>query len=78
MLWLRCPSCGRRPVEEFTFGGEQRAPDPSIADPAARDVDYAWMYDNPNGPTTERWFHHAGCRRWLTVRRDAHTDTLIG
>ena len=35
------------------------------------------MFENPDGPTTERWFHAAGCRRWLTVRRDTTTDTVI-
>ena len=25
MLWLDCPRCGRRPLDEFTFGGERRA-----------------------------------------------------
>jgi sarcosine oxidase delta subunit len=27
--------------------------------------------------TTERWFHAAGCRRWVTVRRDTITDTVV-
>jgi sarcosine oxidase delta subunit len=27
--------------------------------------------------TTERWFHAFGCRRWLTVRRDTSTDTVV-
>ncbi len=77
MLWLPCPNCGPRPVEEFTFGGELRVPDEAIVDPAARDLDYAWMQDNLQGASTERWFHAAGCRRWLTVRRDTATDTVV-
>ena len=24
MLWLDCPRCGRRPLDEFAFGGERR------------------------------------------------------
>ena len=77
MLWLPCSNCGRRPVEEFIFGGELRVPDEAIVDPAARDLDYVWMQDNPEGISTERWFHAAGCRRWLTVRRDTATDTVV-
>ena len=77
MLWLPCSNCGRRPVEEFIFGGELRVPDEAIVDPAARDLDYAWMHDNPEGVSTERWFHAAGCRRWLTLRRDTVTDTVV-
>ena len=48
-----------------------------ITDPAERDVDYVWMFDNIAGPTTERWFHHAGCRRWHTARRDTTTDEVL-
>ena len=25
----------------------------------------------------ERWFHAAGCRRWLTLRRDTRTDEVL-
>jgi len=46
----------------------------SITDPDARDLDRAFMRNNPAGLTTERWFHVAGCRRWLTVRRDTTSD----
>ena len=46
-----------------------RCPD-SITDPDERDFDEVWVFENPDGVTTERWFHAAGCRRWLTVRRD--------
>ena len=35
------------------------------------------MFENPAGVTTERWFHAAGCRRWLTIRRDTTTDTVV-
>jgi len=67
---LDCANCGLRPIEEFTFGGERPAVPDRITDPLERDVDYAWMHDNVNGVTVERWFHAAGCRRWLTIRRD--------
>jgi len=46
----------------------------SITDPDARDLDRAFMRINPAGLTTERWFHVAGCRRWLTLRRDTTSD----
>ena len=74
---LDCPNCGRRPIEEFLLGGERPTIPDSITDPLARDVDYAWMHDNPNGVTTERWFHGAGCRRWLTVRRNTTVDAVL-
>ena len=78
MLWLTCPNCGRRPVEEFSFGGAVPAVPDGITDPDERDVDRVWMFDNVDGLTTERWFHAAGCRRWATVRRDTSIDVEVG
>jgi heterotetrameric sarcosine oxidase delta subunit len=48
-----------------------------ITDPEARDLDRAFMRSNPEGPTSERWFHTYGCRRWLTLRRDTRTDEIL-
>ena len=77
MLWLACPRCGRRPIDEFTFGGERKPVPDWITDPDERDFDEVWVFANPDGPTTERWFHAAGYRRWLTVCRDTPTDTVL-
>ncbi|HEY4331686.1 MAG TPA: sarcosine oxidase subunit delta [Ilumatobacteraceae bacterium] len=77
MLWLTCPICGRRPIDEFLFGGEMPAVPDRITDPGERDVDYVWMFNNTRGVTIERWFHHAGCRRWQTVQRDTVTDSVV-
>lgn len=78
MPWITCPTCGRRPIEEFAFGGELRGVPERITDPTERDVDYVWMRDNVAGVTAERWFHRAGCRRWLTQRRDTTIDAVLG
>jgi heterotetrameric sarcosine oxidase delta subunit len=72
-----CPTCGRRPVEEFVYGGEDHEAPAWIVDPDARNVDEVWMFENPEGPTTERWFHAAGCRRWITIRRDTATMAIL-
>ncbi len=64
-------------MSEFRFGGELPAVPDSITDEAARNVDYVWMLDNIRGVTTERWFHAAGCRRWLTLRRDTVNDQVV-
>jgi sarcosine oxidase subunit delta len=74
---LDCPRCGRRPLDEFAFGGERRTVPSPIDDPARRDFDEVWIFDNPAGETVERWFHAAGCRRWLTVRRDTLADVVL-
>jgi sarcosine oxidase subunit delta len=74
---LDCPRCGRRPLDEFVFGGERRPVSAALTDPDDVDFDGVMLFDNPDGPTTERWFHAAGCRRWLTVRRDTHLDRVV-
>ena len=76
MLWITCPNCGARPVEEFAFGGEMPHVPDRLTDPGERNLDYVWMFDNLAGPTVERWFHEAGCRRWQTVHRDTVSDTV--
>jgi sarcosine oxidase, subunit delta len=77
MLWLTCPLCGYRPVDEFRFGGEVPDVPASLTDPDDRDVDRVWMFNNVDGISTERWFHEAGCRRWMTLRRNTSVDRAI-
>ncbi|MEI2706066.1 MAG: sarcosine oxidase subunit delta [Ilumatobacteraceae bacterium] len=77
MLQVTCPTCGVRPYEEFRYGSVFPVTPDTIADPDARQVDYAWMMDNLDGPTAERWFHEAGCRRWFTAHRNTRTDTWL-
>jgi heterotetrameric sarcosine oxidase delta subunit len=74
---LACPICGQRPIDEFVFGGERRTVPSAIEDPQARDFDEVWTFDNPDGRTTERWFHAAGCRRWLTVVRNTAVGRVL-
>ena len=77
---IDCPNCGSRPFTEFWFGGElgdsPPAPGSSI-DPMA-DFERVWLRRNVAGEQPERWFHYAGCRRWLTAQRDTRTNRLGG
>ena len=70
---ITCPNCGARPVEEYRFGGEAilRSPGEETQDGL---VDRTWMLTNAEGAARERWFHEAGCRRWLTMTRDTRID----
>jgi heterotetrameric sarcosine oxidase delta subunit len=73
---IPCPNCGSRPFTEFWFGGElvpHASATGAPVDPAA-DVARIWYRRNVAGPQTERWFHYAGCRRWLTAERDTSTN----
>ena len=49
MPTLDCPRCGRRPLDEYVFGGERRTAPSSIEDADARDFDEVWIFDNPDG-----------------------------
>jgi len=91
-LKLTCPNCGSRPHTEFWFGGELEVhagsppsvPDATERDPgataAAAEADFArvWLRKNSYGPQRERWFHHAGCRRWHTAERNTLTNEIHG
>lgn len=77
MLLIHCPHCGPRNSSEFHYGGEVvDQPGPHTADPAEW-RDYLYIRRNPAGPTAERWFHRAGCRRVLTVLRDSRTNEIL-
>lgn len=72
-LRLTCPHCGVRPIEEWVYGEILDGPEP----PADRDavaLDRGFFHTNREGEVDEAWFHAAGCRRWVRMRRDTRTD----
>jgi heterotetrameric sarcosine oxidase delta subunit len=71
---IDCPNCGPRSYHEFWFGGELRRYDPDCTD--EEDYRNTWLRANSAGPQQERWFHYAGCRRWLTLERDTVNNTV--
>ena len=80
-LKVTCPNCGPRYTTEFWFGGEllpHAAPSAPDADPLAADFERVWLRTNAAGVQRERWFHHAGCRRWLVTERDTLTNEFHG
>jgi len=79
-LKVICPNCGPRYSTEFWFGGEvppPAAPDAPNADPLQADFERVWLRINRSGVQGERWFHHAGCRRWLVAERDTRTNDVV-
>ena len=77
-LTITCPNCGPRSHAEFWFGGEVSTHGSATADGRDLEQDFArvWLKTNAAGVQLERWFHHAGCRRWLTARRDTLSNTF--
>ncbi|UPJ79381.1 sarcosine oxidase subunit delta [Bradyrhizobium sp. 183] len=73
---IACPHCGLRDVQEFAYlGANPRRPDGLAATEAAM-FEYVYLRDNPRGPHEELWYHGAGCRAWLVVRRHTLTHAI--
>lgn len=72
---IRCPHCGERPSEEFTYLGDATPKRPETNDASSMDewFDYVYLRENPRGKILEYWHHSGGCRSWLVAERN--TDT---
>jgi sarcosine oxidase subunit delta len=79
-MLIKCPHCGERPVEEFTFLGDATPRRPTSNDPETMDqwFDYVYLRDNPKGRFDEYAHHSGGCRSWLVVTRDTETHQVFG
>ena len=77
MMLIPCPWCGPRAQVEFTFGGDATVTRPSLDAAVDAWTDFVYRRDNPAGPHDELWFHGAGCRQWLRVRRDTRTHEIL-
>lgn len=79
-MLIKCPHCGARPSEEFTYLGDATPIRPDSTDPAQIDrwYDYVYMRDNPKGRMHEYWHHGGGCRSWLVLERDTATHEISG
>ena len=75
MLLIRCPHCGDRNSNEFSFSGEiTTRPPPDAGIETWRR--YLYVKRNVAGWQAEQWFHVAGCRRFLVVERDTVTNEI--
>jgi heterotetrameric sarcosine oxidase delta subunit len=73
---LPCPTCGPRPVDEYSYGGElTRRPEPGCE---PREL-FRTLYVRRNvaGEQAEWWFHAAGCREWFQAVRDTRTNEVL-
>jgi sarcosine oxidase subunit delta len=79
-MHIPCPFCGERDLTEFTYLGDAtlRRPDPAADNAAELFYEYTYLRDNPAGPHDELWYHGAGCRSWLRVRRNTQTHEILG
>jgi heterotetrameric sarcosine oxidase delta subunit len=77
VLLIPCPWCGPRAQVEFTYGGDATVQRPAPDAPEAEWVAFVYLRDNPAGAHDELWFHGAGCRQWLKLRRDTRTHDIL-
>lgn len=79
MIELPCPFCGLRSAHEFVCMGEtsERPAQPEALDNAAWAA-HLYHRDNPDAPVLEMWWHLHGCRSWLRVHRDPHSQDILG
>lgn len=79
-MFIPCPFCGERDIQEFSYRGDAAPARPDPLDPQAAEqfFDYVYIRDNPAGPIAEHWYHAAGCRRWLIVDRDTRSHEIFG
>jgi len=77
---IPCPHCGERDSGEFAYYGDASPVRPESDGPpdVQAFIAYAYPRDNPAGPHRELWYHTAGCRAWLVLRRDTRTHEIFG
>ncbi|MEM6583609.1 MAG: sarcosine oxidase subunit delta [Pseudomonadota bacterium] len=78
MLMIRCPWCGTRSEDEFTYGGQAHIARPFTSPDVSDQVwaDYLYVRSNPKGIHHERWHHTYGCRQWFHIARDTVTHEV--
>jgi heterotetrameric sarcosine oxidase delta subunit len=76
---IRCPHCGDRPSEEYTYLGDARPKRPETNDPSSMGewFDYVYLRENPKGRMLEYWHHSGGCRSWLVAERNTETHEIF-
>jgi methylglutamate dehydrogenase subunit B len=79
-MLIKCPHCGIRPVEEFSFLGDADVVRPQSTDPSTMEqwFDFVYLRENPRGKFNELTQHVSGCRAWLVVSRNTETHEVYG
>jgi len=78
-MFISCPFCGDREISEFICRGSALPKRPDALDGGAISQyhDYYYLKSNPAGLVQEHWYHGAGCRTWLNVRRDTRSHEVL-
>ncbi|MDA9372911.1 sarcosine oxidase subunit delta [Pelagibacterales bacterium] len=79
MLEIKCPYCGERSQNEFSYGGDATINRPKLnTDISDLEWDsFVYYRNNPRGKHLELWHHISGCRQWFKVHRNTATHEII-
>ena len=79
MLEIKCPYCGKRSQNEFSYGGDASIKRPTIEKEVSdKEWDnYIYLRKNIRGKHQEFWHHVAGCRQWFKVLRSTATHEIF-
>jgi len=79
MLEIKCPYCGKRSQNEFSYGGDASVKRPQLGKEISdkEGDDFVYFINNPRGKHSELWHHVAGCRQWLKVLRNTATHEIF-
>ena len=79
MLEIKCPYCGKRSQNEFSYGGDANIKRPLLGKEVSDKEwdDFVYYRENPRGNHSELWHHVAGCRQWFKVSRNTATHEIF-
>ena len=78
MLEIKCPNCGRRSQNEFSYGGDASVKRPQLGKEISDKEwdDFVYLRKNLRGKHLEFWHHVSGCRQWFKVLRNTATHEI--
>ena len=79
MLEIKCPYCGKRSQNEFSYGGDGTVKRPDLnKEVSDKEWDtFVYLRKSPRGKHVELWHHISGCRQWIKVERDTLTHEIF-
>tara|TARA_Y100001936_G_scaffold215115_1_gene225301 strand:+ start:164 stop:442 length:279 start_codon:yes stop_codon:yes gene_type:complete len=81
MLYIKCPHCGMRSQNEFSYGGDASIKRPELGKETSNSNkewdDFVYNRKSPRGKHWELWQHLSGCRQWIKVERDTATHEIF-
>ena len=79
MLEIKCPYCGKRSQNEFSYGGDGTIKRPALGEEILllKIGMTLFILEIIQEVNTELWQHVSGCRQWFKVLRDTATHEIF-